>query len=36
VNADTVKKVTYAINGGYNALDERVKHTLRIAEIIMD
>ncbi|SAL77977.1 EF hand domain-containing protein [Caballeronia peredens] len=31
-----VKKITFAINGGYNGLTERVKHTQRIWKIIND
>jgi predicted chitinase len=31
-----VKKITFAINGGYNSLAERIKHTQRIWKILND
>lgn len=31
-----IKSITYAINGGYNGIQERIKHTLRIEKIISD
>jgi predicted chitinase/predicted nucleic acid-binding Zn-ribbon protein len=36
VTPESIRSVTFAINGGYNGLPDRVLHTTRIAKILLD
>ena len=36
ISEEMVRKVTRAINGGYNGIDDRFTHTSRIAKVLMD